>query len=113
MNHIVNGLLGTLAVVCGALTVRILRAFRDREAQAEVSFQLHPEDTIQDFTWLFGGGLVMAAGHAAYIAGAATGNYYGIRAGQFGSIMFATTTAVVLYRWHLRFTGKTEDGTSA
>lgn len=92
-----------LGAAFGLVAVLTLQKMEDSEAKAMVSFQLHPEDTVNDFRLLLVANSVVLMSFFIYTFGAITNRSYLLGLSSYIALLFGSAITVVFYRWQNRF----------
>jgi len=92
-----------LGAAFGLVAVLMLDRMEDSEAKAMVSFQLHPEETINDFRLLLIANSIILMSMFIYTYGAVVNKGYLLGLSSYVAMLFGSIVTVVFYRWQSRF----------
>lgn len=81
----------------------MLQELREKGEKAMSSFQLHREEAVQEFEYLFGGSVMLVVGASFYLAGGIADNAWLVNVGLAAESVFIASMGFVLYRWWGRF----------
>lgn len=96
-------ILAYLGAVGGYMGLSLLWKIHQRGEKAMVSFQLNPEDAIEDFKILLAAQGLMLIGFLIYFVGGALDNSLFLNIGRAYAVIFSLFVLRVFYRWWVRF----------
>lgn len=92
-----------LGAAFGLVAVLMLDHMEASEAKAMVSFQLHPEETVNDFRLLLIANSIILMSMFIYTYGAIINRGYLLGLSSYIAMLFGSIVTVVFYRWQSRF----------
>lgn len=95
--------MGFLGAAFGLVAVLMLDHMESSEAKAMVSFQLHPDETVNDFRLLLIANSVVLMAMFIYTYGAIINMGYLLGLSSYIAMLFGSIVTVVFYRWQSRF----------
>lgn len=96
-------ILAYLGAVGGYMGLSLLWRLQKQGEKAMASFQLNPEDAIEDFKILLAAQAFMIIGFFLYAAGGSVGSELMLNIGRSYAVIFALLVLDVFYRWWVRF----------